>query len=102
MRGANPVDATLTTGATFHINNTKLHGQFITLSINDNINYLEDIKQKIKRTISRNKYRYGITTQSKNNNLDYLIDPRFRNINRLLVRSFKNCNDALERNYFDE
>ena len=28
--------------------------------------------------------------QPKNNNLDYLIDPTFRNINRMFVFSFKN------------
>ena len=36
------------------------------------------------------QYRSDITTQSKNNNLDYLIDPTFRNINRLFALSFKN------------
>ena len=34
-----------------------------------------------------------MTTQSKNNNLDYLTDPIFRNINRLFVRLFKKSND---------
>ena len=31
------------------------------------------------------KYRSEIRTQPKNNNLDYLIDPVFRTINRLFV-----------------
>ena len=46
--------------------------------------------------------RSEITTQTKNNNLDYLIDPTFRNINRFFVLSFKNGNDDPTRNYFDE
>ena len=40
--------------------------------------------------------------QSKNNNLDCLIDLTFRNINRLFVLSFKNDNDDRKENYFDK
>ena len=50
---------------------------------------------------SRNKYRYEITTQPKNNNLDYLIDSIFRNINRLFVISFINSDDDPARNAFN-
>ena len=69
------------------------------MTINDNIKFLENIKQGFKRTISWNKYRSEITTQPKSNNLDYLIDPTFRNINRLFVLSFKN---DPTRYYFDQ
>ena len=41
----------------------------VTLSINDNIKFLENIKQGFKRTTSWNKYRSEITTQTENNNL---------------------------------
>ena len=34
-----------------------------------------------------------ITTQTKNNNLDYLIDPTLSNINRFFVLLFKNGNN---------
>ena len=44
--------ATLTTSATFQINNDKLYVPVITLSINNNIIFLENIKQGFKRTIS--------------------------------------------------
>ena len=91
-----------TTGATFQINNAKFNVPVVTLSINDNIKFLENIKQGFKRTISWNKYRYEISTQSKNSNLDYLIDPTLRNINRLFVLSFKNRNNDPTRNSFDE
>ena len=60
----------------------------VTLFIEDNIKFLENIKQGFKRTISWNKYRSEITAKRKNNNLDYLIDPTFRNINRWFVFSF--------------
>ena len=91
-----------TTSATFQINNAKLYVPVVTLSKNDNIKLLENIKQGFKRTISWNKYRSEITTQPNNNNLDYLIDPIFRNIKRLFVLSFKNGKDDPTRNYFDK
>ena len=52
---------TQTTGAIFQINNAKLYVPVVTLSINDNIKYLENIKQGPKRTISYNKYKSEIT-----------------------------------------
>ena len=70
------------------------------MSINDNINFLENIKQEYKRTVSWKKYRSERTTQSKKNNLDYLIDPKFRNINRLFVLSSKNGNGDPTRNEY--
>ena len=70
--------------------------------INDNIKFLENIKQVFKREISWNKYRSEITTQRKSNNLDYLIDLSFRHINRLFVLLFKNGYDDPTRNSFDE
>ena len=85
-----PVPATHTTGATFQINNTKLYFPVVILSINDNIKFLENIKQGFKRTIPWNKYSSEITTQLKNNDLDSLIDPTLKNINRMFVISFKN------------
>ena len=39
--------------------------------------------------------------QQQNNSLDYLIDPIFRNINRLFVLSFKNGNDDPTRDSFN-
>ena len=57
------MDATLTTGPTVQINNAKLYIPVVTLSINNNIKFLENIKQGFKRTISWSKYRSEITTQ---------------------------------------
>ena len=88
------------TGATFQINNVRLYVPVVTLSTNNHIKVLENIKQEFKRTISWNKYRSETTKQPKNINLDYLIDPAFRNINRLFVLSFKNGNDDPKRDSF--
>ena len=94
--GSNLADSTLTTGATFQINNGKLYAPFVTLTITDNIKLLKNIKQGFKRTISWNKYRSETTTQTEN------IDTTFRNINRLFELSFKNGDDHPTRNSFDE
>ena len=51
-----PVAAAIqTTGAASQINNAKPYVPVITLSVNDNIKFLENIKQGIKRTISWEK-----------------------------------------------
>ena len=64
-----------------------------TLSAEDDNNFLEQLKLGFKRTIKWNKYRSEMTNQTKNNNLNYLIDPTFTKVNRLFVLSFENEND---------
>ena len=62
------------------ITSTKSFVSIVTLFISDNIKFLKNIKQGFKRTVSWNKSRSEITTRPKDN-LDYMIDPTFRNIN---------------------
>ena len=90
------------TGTNFMITSTKLCVPVVTLSINDNIKFLENIKRGLGRTISWNQYRSEMTTQSENNNLNYLIVPVFRNINKLFVLLFKNGNKDPTRDSFDK
>ena len=78
------------TDASFTTTSTKIYVPVATLSINNNIKLLEDIKQGFKRTISWNKYRSEITVQSKTKYLDYLIDSKIISIYILFVLSFKN------------
>ena len=47
VEGANPADETLTTRATFQINNAKLYVPVVTFSINDNNRFLEKNKARI-------------------------------------------------------
>ena len=89
------------TGTNFMVTSTKLYVPVFTLPINDNIKSLENIKQGFKRTVSWNKYRSEITTRPKNN-LNYLFDPTFRNINRLFVLSFKNGKNDPTRDFFEK
>ena len=101
---ADPVEyevATLRIGATCQINNAKLYVPVVTLSINGNIKFLENAKQGFKRTIPWNKYRSGKTTQSKDNNSQYLIDPTLSNINRLFLLLFTNDDDDPARDSFE-
>ena len=54
---------------------------------------LQQLRKGFKRTIKWNKYRSEMTNQTKNNNLNYLIDPTFTKVNRFFVLSFENEND---------
>ena len=102
---ANPVVYQLTsrtTGATFLVNSAKFYVPVVTLSINDNIKFLKNIKHGFKRTNYWNIYRSEITTQPKNNYLDYLIDSILRNIKTLFALSFKNGNIDPTRDFFDK
>ena len=65
VRVDNPVDVRQRAGATSQINNAKLYVPVVTLSTNDNIKFLENIKQGFIKTISWNKYRSEITTNKK-------------------------------------
>ena len=72
----------------FEIKDTKLYVPVVTLSKENDIKLLEQLKSGFKRTIKWNKYRSQMTIQPQNNNLNYLIDPTFTNVNRLFVLSF--------------
>ena len=80
--------------AIFKITDTKLYVPVVTLSKEN------DIKLGFKRTIKWNKYRSQITIQSNNNNLNYLTDPTFTNVNRLFVLSFPRNNNTDSRYSF--
>ena len=76
--------------AKFKITDTKLYVPVVTLSQENDIKRLGQLKSGFKRTIKWNKYRSQMTIQSQNNNLNHLIDPTFaNNNNRLFVLSFQ-------------
>ena len=49
-----------------------------------------------------NKYESQTAIQLQNNNLNYLIDPTFANVNRLFVLSFSRNNNTNSRYSFSE
>ena len=82
------------TGATLTINDCKLYVPVVTLSKDDEINLLTNLKSGFKREIIWNKYRSQMTTEAINNNLNILIDPTFTNVNILFVLAYgQNNND---------
>ena len=76
-------------GATFKITDTKLYVPVVTLSKTHDTKLLEQLTAGFKRTINWNKYRSQMTFQPQNNNLNYLTDPTFTNVNRLFVLPFQ-------------
>ena len=74
-------------GGTFKLTDTKLYVPVVTLSKENNIKLLEKLKSGFKKNIKWNKYRSQMTIQNNNNNLNYLIDRTFTNVNRSFVLS---------------
>ena len=78
---------------TFTITDTKLYIPVVTLSTQDNVKHLKQLEYSFKRAINWDKYQSKITDQVLNQYLDFLIDPSFQGVNRLLVLSYENEND---------
>ena len=72
----------------FETKDTKLYVPIVTLSKENDIKLLEQLKSWFKRTIKWSKYRSQITIQPQNNNLNYLNNPTFIDVNRLFVLPF--------------
>ena len=81
------------TNAVFKITDCKLYVPVVTLSAEDDNKLLEQLKAGFQRKIKWNKYRSEMSNQTKSNNLNYLIDPTFTNVNRLYVLSYENEED---------
>ena len=88
---ANHIDSP--TSTKFEINDCKLYVPVVTLSAENDNKLLEQLKLGFRRSINWNKYMSQMSNQNKNNNLNYLIDTTFSNINRLFVLSFENEDD---------
>ena len=63
------------------------------MSTENDKTFLEQLRTGFERTIKWNKYRSEMTNQTKNNNLNYWIDPTYIKVNGLFVWSFKNEDD---------
>ena len=76
-------------GGTLHINDCKLYIPVVTLSKDDEIKLLTNLKYGFTREIEWNKNRSQISTEAANNNLNILIDPTFTNVNRLFLLAYQ-------------
>ena len=83
--------------ARFEITDVNFFVPVVTLSEENDIQPLEQLKTGFKRTIKWNKYRSQMSIQPQSNNL---IDPTFTSLNRLFVLSFPRNNNTDSRNYF--
>ena len=81
------------TGATLAIYKCKLYIPVVTLSKDDEIKLLTNLKSGFTRGIEWNKYRSQMSTEAINNNLNILIDPAFTNVNRLFVLAYQTAYD---------
>ena len=94
IAGANPpARDNAPTGAMLAITDCKLYLPVVTLSKDDEIKLLTNLKSGFKREIIWNKYRSQMTTEAINNNLNFLIDPTFTNVNRLFVLAYGQVNN---------
>ena len=73
----------------------------VTLSKENDPKFLEQLNIGFKRTIKWNKYTSKMTVQPQNN-LNYLIDPTFTNVNRLFVLSLARTNAGDSRDSFSD
>ena len=90
-----PANATFQTDA-------KLCVPVVALSTENDKTLLEQLRTGFKRTVKWNKYRSEMTNQTKNNNLNYLIDPTFIKVNSLFVLSFENEEDIFFLSIMDQ
>ena len=77
------------TSATLSITDCKLYIPVVTLSKDDEIKLLTNLKSGFTREIRWNKYRSQMSTEEINNNSNILIDPTFTNVNRLFVLAYQ-------------
>ena len=86
------------TGETkFAITNTKLYVPAVTLSIQDNVKMLQQLKSGFRRTINWKKYQSKVVIKIKEPYLGYEVDQSFQGINILFVVSFENNDDRKAR-----
>ena len=82
---------TNSTGAgTFEIRDTKLYVPVVTLSTQDNAKLLQQLKSGLKRTVNSNKYLSKPELLRQDPNLNLLVEPSFKEVNRLFVLAFEN------------
>ena len=82
---------TNSTGAgIFAITDTKLYVPVVTLSTQENTKLLQQLKSGFKRVINWNKYLSKPELLRQDPNLNYLVEPSFQGVDRLLVLAFEN------------
>ena len=87
--------------ATFAITDTKLYVPVVTLSIQENTKFLQQLKSGFKRVINWNKYLSKPELLAQNPNLNHLVEPSFQGVNRLFVLAFENDDYRIRTNCYN-
>ena len=74
----------------FAITESMVHVPVVTLSTQDNVNLLPQIKSGLKEQLNQNKYLAKPELLSQNPNLNCLVESSFQGVNRLFVLAFEN------------
>ena len=74
----------------FKITDIKLYLPVVTLSTQDNVKLLQQLKSGFKRVINWNKYLSQPELLAQNPDLNHLVEPSFQGVNRLFVLAFEN------------
>ena len=75
--------------AIFAITDTKLYVSVVTLSIQENTKFFQQLKSGFKRVINWNKYLSKPELLAQNPNLNHLVEPSFQGVNRRFVLAFE-------------
>ena len=75
--------------STFAITDTKSYVPVVTLSAQDNIKLLQQLKSGFKRVINWNKYLSKPELLAQNPSLNHLVEPSFQGVNRLFILAFE-------------
>ena len=78
---------------TLAMTDCKLYVPVVTLSKDDEIKLLTNLKLGFKKEIIWNEYRSQMTKEETNNNLNILVDPTFTNVNRLFALAYQTADD---------
>ena len=75
---------------TFEIRHTKLSVPVVTLAAQNNSKLLQQLKSRFKRTVNWNKDLSKPELLRQDPNLNHLVEPNFKGVNRLFVLAFEN------------
>ena len=62
----------------------------VTLSTQDNVKLLQQLKSRFNRTVNRNKYQSKVSKETQKPYLNFQVDLKFQGVNRLFVFLFEN------------
>ena len=91
--GLRIVISSATEATKFKITDPKFYVPVVTLLFEDNAKLLQQLKTGFKRTSNWNKYQPKVSPEWQNRYLDFLLDPSFQGLNRLLFLTFENEDD---------